>query len=90
MQKFQELKNKNIFQALTNYLQNIVLCVYSTALCSALKVCCLMADSIFWYAYFVLSKKLNIIFWEKKTKHDVLTKKYFSTYLEIFNQIKFT
>lgn len=84
------LKTKIFFKHLQTTYKNIVLCVYSTALWSALELCCLMADSIFLYAYFVLNKKLNIIFWEKKTKHEVLTKKYFSTYLEIFNQIKFT
>jgi len=44
-----------------------------------------MADSVFSHAYFVLNKKLSIIFWEEKTEHEVLTRKHFSVYLEIFN-----
>lgn len=39
-----------------------------------------------WQGANIEAEKLSIILWEEKTKHEVLTKKYLSAYLEIFNQ----
>lgn len=78
-----KLKTKIFFQHLQSPYKNKVPCVIGTAHWSALKVCCLMTDSIFCYSYFVLTKQLSIVISEEKTKPKVLITKYFSTYLKI-------